>query len=560
MVPMVGGQEQVGDDFFQAVQKRNLRKAFRAILNVVRCQYDTERNTYKCPDDVDAEAYVRCFNLSQSMPPNTASRAFLSVKTSMEQALGEEIDRALAGPPEELELLCNMWTDHHSVMRWANFMFAHLTAVPVVLSQGVQPQDLNLADVWTAQGAYKDAFSKNQKKLCRVISDIIAAERRNEFADRTALLQTVCSTLLTSAGIACYRIYLEKPFLAQTAAHYATVLEAWKDMPTDQCWEYAQRVDDMVNLEQKRIETYLHLSTIPKMRAMLEDTLFAGLREHLAANIETGVPLLLAEEKFSLLSSVSRLLQDNKLAQATIFEAIRKHILGEGNALCRLFHQQPGVPQRDRSLQFVQSLLSLWEHYMHILTHHFASSKRMAQSLKEAFLAIISELHDLARRLDLPVVPMEEILAVFVDHLAKTQRTTNLLQGLAYLAKCIDGTSMSEYYARLMAKRLLKCGDELSIAAEQELLHHVLPAMNPSCTRRLKTMLDDARGWSVNQSKSTSDDPKVAALLGVLKPQVLNTVYWPEFRVASLRVPPTLACHLDAYGQWYRSEHPRTLR
>ncbi|KIR73027.1 Cullin 3, partial [Cryptococcus deuterogattii CA1014] len=374
-------------------------------------------------------------------------------------------------------------------------------------------------------------------------------------------------------GASVYQQDFEPEFLRRSGEWYE--YEAGEELVKSDASLYLSNVSRRLAEEHDRTIHYLSPSTLPHLQSLLIASL---LTPHLTTILNmpgSGLVQMVDKDRYADLKRLYELFGKVPADQGmeALKKAIRLDIDARGksiNSTTTTIQQQqqpsqetetkpkPTTPPLTLALQWVHSILLLFDKYTLILSSSFASSLALQSTINSSFQNVINA-H--------PRAP--EFLSLYIDETLKKGKGAKGIGGGGVTEEEIeeakektirifrfltDKDKFERYYKNHLARRLLS-GKSVGGDAEQEMVGRLKKEVGFQFTHRLEGMFTDMR-LSDEAANIFGNDPRYSIPF-TLHVSVLTSSNWPPSTLLSLPLtfPPPLLPALELYQTFYDSRH-----
>lgn len=372
----------------------------------------------------------------------------------------------------------------------------------------------------------------------------MAEERSGQWIDHSLLKNTL--SMLADLGIDGTSVYeqdFETPFLQVTREFYRR--ESSEFIASNTCSDYLRKAEARLAEESGRVDRYLHISTEPKLRAIVEHELVLVHAKALVEMEKSGCVAMLRDEKLDDLRRMYDLF-DREAVKA--LDLLRDTMC---DYVKKVGRQLVADQERQREpVEFVKGLLEMREKYDRVVFTSFRSEKRSQKRLKEAFEDFINADHKCASYL---VQYLDELLRNALKGLTESEADIELDRVVVIFRYLQDKDIFENLYKTCLAKRLLS-GRSLSDEHERNMISKLKKECGYQYTSKIEGMFTDMR-----MSKGTMEQyrrAKLDRMHGVqMEVDVLTAGYWPTDRVQTCTLPPKLTKCCETFSTFYLNKH-----
>jgi len=282
-------------------------------------------------------------------------------------------DEVLLGP------LAKAWGDHKSTMFMVRDVLMYLDKTYVTQHRKVPIYDQALL-------IFRDVIARHDAvkgRLRHLLLAAVAAERAGQLVDRLQVKGAL--SMLVELGVDSQSVYeadFEAHFLETTMAYYRS--ESLEFLSANTCPDYLAKAEARLGQEQDRVRHYLHPSTEPKLRRVIETELVTTHARSLVEMEQSGAVAMIENGKVGDLGRLYGLLARVPPTLEILRGAVCDHVKRVGTAL---------VSDQEKAknpVEFVRKLLEMRDQYDEIVENAFQGEKASQKRLKEAFEEFIN--------------------------------------------------------------------------------------------------------------------------------------------------------------------------
>ncbi|KAK1314245.1 Cullin-3A [Acorus calamus] len=437
-----------------------------------------------------------------------------------------------------LEELNREWEDYKKALQMIRdiLMYMDRTFVPSSKKPPVNDLGLNLWKDYIAQSLVI------QVRLEHTLLELIEKERTGEVINR-GLMRNVIQ-MLKELGPSVYQEDFETPLIAQSANFYR--VESQKSIECCDCGDYLKKAERRLTEETERVSHYLAEATGKMLQNVVEREMIANHMQRLVQRENSGLVMMLEDDKYDDLSRMYRLFSRVPEGLSTIRDVMTGHIRETGKQLVT-------DPEKSKDpVEFVQRLLKEKGKYDKIISSAFDSDKTFQNALNSSFEHFIN--------LN-PRSP--EFISLFVDDkLRKGLKEVSeedveaVLDKVMILFRYLQEKDVFEkYYKQHLAKRLLS-GKSASDEAERSLIVKLKTECGYQFTSKLEGMFTDMRtsqdtlrGFHASQLPMMMERQPGLAVL------VLTTGSWPMQAITACNLPSEIHWVCERFKAYYLGTH-----
>ncbi|KAE8541583.1 hypothetical protein D1P53_001751 [Cryptococcus gattii VGV] len=364
-------------------------------------------------------------------------------------------------------------------------------------------------------------------------------------------------------GASVYQQDFEPEFLRRSGEWYE--YEAGEELVKGDASLYLSNVSRRLAEEHDRTIHYLSPATLPHLQSLLIASL---LTPHLTTILNmpgSGLVQMVDKDRYGDLKRLYELFGKVPADQGieALKKAIRLDIDARGKSINSVTLLPPAPQDKPKptppltiALQWVHSILLLFDKYTLILSSSFASSLTLQSTINSSFQNVINA-H--------PRAP--EFLSLYIDETLKKGKGKGLggvteeeveeakEKTIRIFRFLTDKDKFERYYKNHLARRLLG-GKSVGGDAEQEMVGRLKKEVGFQFTHRLEGMFTDMR-LSDEAANIFGNDPRYNDIPFTLHVSVLTSSNWPPSTLLSLPLtfPPPLLPALERYQTFYDSRH-----
>ncbi|GMF25970.1 unnamed protein product [Phytophthora fragariaefolia] len=533
-------------------------KAIDVLLDILDKGFDQVKVS-PFPPNAFMPIYTTCYNMcTQRSPYNFSEQLYDRHGQTFDTYLEQKVLPSLEQAHDEffLQELVKRWTNHKLMMKWMTRFFMYLDRYYV------KHHSLPTLDDAGLQSFDRMVFQKVKVRVKDAMIELIEKERNGEIIDTT--LMRNCVEIFEVMGMKSLDVYqscLETDLVATSATYYERKSKGW--LSEDSTPVYLQKVEEALQSERARVNTYLHKTTEPKLVKRLESVLLEAAQKELIERENSGVIALLKNDKLEDLARMYRLFARLKNGLEPIADLVQQHITAVGNDIvAKRANAVASGNVRDPSSDptFIKDILAIHDKFRGIVNEQFAGNSLFQKALKEAFVEFVNK--------DVGPDSSAKLMSTFCDRILKTggeklsdEQVEDYLEKVVFVFSYLtDKDLFAEIYRNQLAKRLL---NQRSASADAEVL--MIGKLKLRCgaqfTGKMEGMMNDlAIGSDHHQEfeaflkKQRESDSNEAALNLEFSVQVLTTGYWPSYRILEVTMPPLMVRCMNLFKVYYDSK------
>jgi cullin 1 len=339
--------------------------------------------------------------------------------------------------------------------------------------------------------------------------------------------------------------YFEETFLKETDSYYGAESNSFIGVNT--IADYMVKVEQRLNQEKHRVETYLNDSTAPELTRTLHKVLIEQHKD----SIQSEFPKLLENEKnedlgrmYGLLSHISAL--------EPLRSSFQEYVIKVGLASVESIQNNPDPKV------YVEALLNVYFKFSKLVAVSFLNETEFVQTLDIACKKFIGD--NIVCKNSKSSSKSSELLAKYSDLLLKKSNKNQeesemekLLHEVLILFKYLDDKDVfMTFYSKYLSQRLIS-GTSASEHLERTMLEKLKSTCGYEYTARLQKMFTDmALSKELNDSFKSECEASGVELgldLGVL---VLATGAWPlQPPLTPFSLPEELQLCSNSFERYY---------
>eukprot|EP01127_Copromyxa_protea_P005350 TRINITY_DN15293_c0_g1_i1.p1 TRINITY_DN15293_c0_g1~~TRINITY_DN15293_c0_g1_i1.p1 ORF type:complete len:736 (-),score=141.66 TRINITY_DN15293_c0_g1_i1:66-2273(-) len=442
-----------------------------------------------------------------------------------------------------LDVLNNVWNDHHQSMLMIRDILMYMDRVYVVHNNVHSVYDLGLV-------LFKDNVERHPKVCPRILSILLESIRRERGGEviNKGLIKNITQMLvdLGTPGVKQRSVYeddFEGHFIETSRKFYRA--ESQNFISTNSASEYMKKVERRLEEEMERVKHYLDPGTESKIKEVVENELISSHMETLVEMQGSGLISMLEDNKIEDLARMFNLLGRVTKGHELMKTVLGNHVKEIGKATV----SDPG----NKENAYVSALLQLKEKYDTILITAFANDKAFQRTLNNAFEHFIN--------LN-PRSP--EYISLFIDERLRKglkgseEETETILDKVMTLFRFISEKDVFEkYYKQHLARRLL-LNRSISDDAERNMISKLKTECGYQFTSKLEGMFQDMKtsAKTIEAFKEYIAGQRTNPLGGVeLNVHVLTTGFWPTQSSTVCNLPVEINRCCEEFKKYYLGKH-----
>eukprot|EP00613_Pedinella_sp_CCMP2098_P033057 CAMPEP_0171731480 /NCGR_PEP_ID=MMETSP0991-20121206/28962_1 /TAXON_ID=483369 /ORGANISM="non described non described, Strain CCMP2098" /LENGTH=829 /DNA_ID=CAMNT_0012326513 /DNA_START=87 /DNA_END=2577 /DNA_ORIENTATION=- len=403
-----------------------------------------------------------------------------------------------------LEGISTAWSEHQQTMMMVRDILMYMDRTYCQQGNKVKIYDHGLV-------IFRETIARNphvRDRLRGLLLDSVAKERAGQLVERLLVKNSLAMLAdLGVDGLSVYEDDFEHAFLETTKEFYRQ--ESLDFLSQNTCPDYLTKAEDRFREEHERVRHYLHPSTEPKLKRVMEEELVTNHAQSLVHTERSGVVAMLKESSggggevggasggvggvnkavgdlrrlYDLLTRVPHTLD---VLRTCVCEFVKK--VGE-----ELVSDQEKCKD---PVEFVKKLLGMRDKYDVVVAHAFRGEKKAQKKLKEAFEEFINADTRCASFL---VLYIDELLRSSLKGVTEDEADAKLEKVIVIFRYLQDKDVFESFYKRYLAKRLL-AGKSTSEDNERCMIAKLKTECGYHFTSKLEGMFTD-----MSMSKETME-------------------------------------------------------
>lgn len=341
---------------------------------------------------------------------------------------------------------------------------------------------------------------------------------------------------------------------------------------------YLRLVARRLKEEDERVSVYLHDSTGPELRWLLDKTFLEDHLEQILERPGSGLSVMLDENRTGDLVLLYQLFHRVELGIPALKDGLKRYILARGHSINTAIApiNSPDQPAEGAAveaapkssavqtltiaLNWVEQVVQFKAKFDKVLTQCLQSDVGCETAINEAFETLINRN---------PRAP--EFISLFIDEnlkkglKGKTEKQVDeVLDQTILLFRYLDQKDAFETYYKTHLGRRLLSGKSASDDAERNMMAKLKVECGHNYVHKLSGMLNDMRlSEEASQrfmEETSSHPPNGPETMIDEHVTVLTATYWPSQisgtnKQHTVSWPPVLAQAKDRFEGWYHAQH-----
>lgn len=537
----------------------------------------------------------------QKQPRSYAKDLYVRVQDTLKRYLSSSSLLALnglRGKEAMLKELGRRWNNHKLMVKWVTRTFSYIDRYYVKRNE--EPT-LEHAGYMCFKNEIFDVIVLD---IRRAALNIVRRERDGEAVDRSLLKQVL--SIFVEMGMGKLDVYTQEweiPFLEDTADFYRRTSAKWAE--EESFPDFMIKADACMVEEMERAAQYLNTQTQERLLQVYEREVLITHQQKMLGKENSGLVALLENNKHDDLQRLYRLYSRVPHGLQPVGAILKTHIQKEGMELVREQQAQidlnkaPETPKTpgggDNSYStgpfndgsssavtptgansnaerpdFIQSLLSLHDKYLELLSNCFSKHAVFTRSMKEAFERFVNE--------QVGESSTAQLFANYCDSLlnsggkgakmAESDVEMELDKVVKLFTYLSEKDVFQEFCRKQLSKRLLLDRSH-SDDAERQLISKLKQSCGSHFTSKLEGMItdmnvskdtqahfqqwvqqkggQDAEGEPLSMTSSNG-----ATIEGIeFTVRVLTSGHWPTYSEDAIILPPKLVACEKVFREFY---------
>jgi len=349
--------------------------------------------------------------------------------------------------------------------------------------------------------------------------------------------------------LSIYRESFETPFFKATECYYQQ--ESQTFLQNNPVTEYLKRVEVRFKEEERRVQMYLHPSTLTELLKRVKNVMVADKLGMITDDFQT----LLDHNKYDDMARMYRLCYRIHYGTTDMIFRFETHITKQGNeAIEQLGRDVVGDP-----VAYVNAILAVHRKYNALLLTAFKNDKHFVTSLDKAFAKIVNN-NWVTKNTSSNKSP--ELIARFCDQLLRKNSNNpeeaeledTLNQVMTVFKYIEDKDVFQKFYSKMLAKRLVQ-----QMSASDDAEASMISKLKQSCgyeyTSKLQRMFQDI-GLSKDLNEGFNKHTRNMSPLDFeFQVQVLSSGSWPFQTSGPFSLPKELETCINRFQGFYNKQH-----
>jgi len=469
------------------------------------------------------------------------------------QKLNEKVSGYLQGIAAELATTANTELLKDIITRWGThklsmgmirdiLMYMDRTYVPKEKLQPVYERGLAL---WLEHVLHDKAIKDT---VLDEMLGCIRRERQNEDVNREVLRKF--TQMYCEISKQAYINDFERLLLAATRLYYKASSSEF--ISTNSVSDYIATAEGWLENESKRADSYLDLSTKPKLLNALYDEVIVQHLQSMLDNEQSGVVPMMRDEKWQDLGrlySMLLLIKEQGVVEK-LADKVHQYIDKAGMD----FVVDPS--KVGDAVVYIEGLIQMKIKFTELVDKQFQKDKLMVKMLNSAFEHFVNENPRSAEYLSLY---MDEKMRKGLAGMMDDEVEAVLSRALGFFRYLQEKDLFERYYKSHLARRLLG-GKTEDDEHESAFLRKLKQECGVQFTSKLEGMFQDTRATHdmINEFKEHVSHAAETQrkMCGIdLCVNVLTTGYWPTQNAEALPLPPTVQSACEVFKDFYLKKH-----
>lgn len=459
------------------------------------------------------------------------------------RSVAEEV--VLSSDDQLLCQICKQWKEHQVTMIMVRDILMYMDRTYVPQNKKLTVYDLGLR-------AFRETIARHEKvrdRLRKLLLLNVREERLGRLIDHNCMrcaLYMLAELGIDNSGI--YEEDFEVYFLEDTCRFYRC--ESRLFLSQNSCPEYLKRVEVRIREEIQRVPNYLHASTGPKLKRIVESELISTHASTLIGSTNYGFRALLkqSENKMDDLKRMYALFFQVPATLDMLRVALYEHAQSAGRLLVSDQIKDP--------VEFLRSLLALREKYENVVHVAFQRENLAQKKLKEAFESFLNADTRCASSL---VAYIDELMRTGFKAATEKEVDQELDKVIVIFRYLQDKDVFEVYYKQYLAKRLLN-RRSTSSEAERQMLAKLKSECGYQYTTKLEGMLKDiefSRGAMGKYRLHQDTEQKLSNRTDScdIDATVLTSGHWPPQSILACTVPSSATNAANNFQRFYLKQH-----
>jgi len=482
---------------------------------------------------------------------------YTGIQETVRTRLRSVMEDVIRSPDDQLlSQVCVQWKEHQVTMVMVRDILMYMDRTYVPQSKKMTVYDLGL---W----AFRETIVRHElvrERLRKLLLANIRSERLGQLIDHNSMRCALnMLTELGGDGSSIYEEDFELFFLEDTCRFYRC--ESRLFLSEHSCPDYLRKIESRITEEMKRVPNYLHASTRPKLKHIVEHELISAHASTLIGSKKIGFSTLLKESEYKM-DDLRRMYALFLQAPATL-DMLRTALYEHARTAGRLLI----IDQIKEPIGFVRSLLALRTKYEKVVYIAFQRETLAQKKLKEAFDSFLNADIRCASSL---VAYIDELMRTGFKGSTESEVEHELDKVIVIFRYLQDKDIFEVFYKQYLAKRLLN-RRSTSSEAERQMLAKLKSECGYQYTTKLEGMLTDIRFSRNTMEKYAAHQDRLPPTSEVrsnasgsesdtkescdMEVTVLTSGYWPPQSIVSCAIPSHAAAAAGDFQSFYLEQH-----